>query len=64
MRQPNDECKRQTGTKQKDILGIKIKHYIIDGLEAGRLGEYLGDYPDKDKVDEKSEPYIVPVHYY
>jgi hypothetical protein len=64
MGQIHNQRESQAGTQEKPVLGIQVKHDVIHGLYAGGLGQNLGDDADKDKVDEKGRPYVVPVHVY
>jgi hypothetical protein len=64
MGQIHDQGERQAGAQKKPVLGIKIKHDVVNGLYAGGFGHDFGDDADKDKVDEKGRPYVVPVHVY
>jgi hypothetical protein len=64
MSQEDDERKHQTGTQKETILGIQIKYNVVHRLEAGGLGEDLGDDADKQEVYKERKPYIIPVHLY
>jgi hypothetical protein len=62
MGQPDYQCERKARAQQEAILGIQIKNDIIHGFKPRGLGEDLGDDADKQKVYEKCEPYVIPVH--